>query len=176
MSKENENKPLVLTLELVAQVAKEATLREGGHAPMIIAEGNINTSAIEIGALGNSHEIRMAQMRAAGYMLGRRATIGNLLQVFFISEGWMSVANKGRLPATKPSEDPNRVEILLINHLLLKTNATQIVAYEMIRANDDKLVGLRKLPDMEREGGQAQNFLLNAFIDEYKREHQIRNN
>jgi hypothetical protein len=176
VSKESENQPLSLTLERVAQVARETALRDGGHAPMVIAEGSVNATAVEIGALGDSHEIRMAQMRVAGYVLGRQANIGKLLQVFFISEGWMSVASKGRLPATKPSEDPNRVEILLINHILLETNATQIVAYEMIRANDDKLVGLRKLPDMEREGGQAQNFLLNAFIDEYKREHQIRNN
>ena len=71
-------------------------------------------------------------MLSAGYALAQSGEVGDLRQVFFISEGWMIVGEEGKPPVSpRPSEDPKRMEVLVVSNLSAREkecNDPQILA------------------------------------------------
>lgn len=171
-----EREPERFELEGIAQLAKEVALRDGHHVPMLIAEGSEGPAVLQIGGLPSTHEERARLMRAAGMALAQSGEMGELRKVFFISEAWMSQAGEGRPPRIRPSQDPERLEVLIVSSLEVQTKATQIVAFEMIRDVQGQLAELRLLEVGEGQRGHAESPLLNAFARGFKSERMGRAN
>lgn len=161
--------PGSLTLEVMAHIAKETALRNGGHAPTVIAEGSAGLVAGHLLEMPDAHEAKVRQMFISGYALGQSGKTGRLEQVYFISEGWMSVA-EGDLPLEwPPSRDPERREVLIIAQTRLEKGETRLVCLEMVRDGDGRLTDLQPFqpPQMEDAGGRFESPLLDAFVNGY---------
>ncbi len=168
VKKENEQRPIPLTLEDIARLAKEVAMEHGGHVAMIVAEGSRRSVIGQLLQFSRTHEGRVRQMFAAGFTLGRSGEVGALRQVFFVSEAWMSAASEGKLPDVPPSQDPNRKEVLIITSLKLEGQQTGMVILEMVRDAEGQLTELR---DFQRtEGGEerVESPLLSAFVQGFR--------
>ncbi len=164
MSKEQEQRPLELSLEKVIRLAKEVALRDGRHLPTVIAEGSARPAITQLAHLADTHEGRVQQLFVAGFILAQSRHVGELKQVFFISEGWMSLAKEGKLPERPPSQDPNRTEILFISSLKVRNHEAQIVLFEMLRDEEGRLTELKELQPAASGAAEVESPLLAAFV------------
>ena len=142
MNKEREPQLPRLTLEIVAQQAQETTLEDGGHAPTLIIEGSNRSVVLQFKKIADTHEGRAAQMTSAGFTMAQESVTGIPKQVFLISEGWLSSAKDGQLPDTSPSQDPNRIEVLIVTGVDLTAREYKGVIFEMKRDDEGQLMAL----------------------------------
>lgn len=73
----------------------------------------------------------------------------------------MSVADE-KLPTTRPSQDPNRKEVLTISGLTVNTRRVRMVVYEVLRDQQDRLRELKPL--FQDAPTDAQNPLLEVLF------------
>jgi len=162
------NQQYRVRFEDVAAHAREITIQDGRHAPLLIVEGSKSLAVSQIQEMPETHDERMELMRLFGLAAARTGKFGRLEQIFFVSEGWMSVAGPDNPPQMRPSEDPHRKEVLIISGLELKARRTQLRLFEMVRNGDQEVVDLPELsPPQEREAS-AQVPLLEAFAQGYE--------
>lgn len=153
-----------MAFELVTLVAREMTLRDGGHVPTLIIDGSNGPVFVQIDQLAPSHHGRIEQMFFAGAALAREGHVGRLQQVFFISEAWLSTARDGLPPEPRPSQDPNRKEVLIISGYMPRTQQVNLALLEMIRDQDGTLSEMREFERFGDEEEDVQNPLLVAFV------------
>ena len=89
--------------------------------------------------------------------------MGEVKQVAFVSEAWTSPA---RTPFVMPSQDPNRMEVLVISALDAATNKQTLEMYTCIRDEKQAVVDL-KLIELPNEG-IAEGPLLSAFLSGFR--------
>ena len=166
----SESRPGRYTIEEVVSIAQEVLLEHGNHVPTIIVEGEKGPVINQLVPFPETHEGRRERLFIAGLMLAQSGRVGNLKQVFFISEGWMSLADETGPPQAPPSQDPDRIEVLQITLLEIEANHTDLVLFEMVRDAEEKLIELKPLeqPGVE-EGGDVESPLLAAFVDGFGR-------
>src|SRR4051812_33301364 len=89
---------------------------------------------------------RSTGMMAAGYAVGRHFDGGEITQVVLVMEGWMSPP---RQDFVRPSQDPNRLAVLLISAIDPQTEEQVGEAYACVREKNQALVALKRvsLPD-----------------------------
>src|SRR6266700_2813126 len=104
-----------ITLEEIISDAKEIMLRDGNHVPILIVEGSKNSAAGQIPKLPETHKEKMKVMHRFGQVVANSGRIDQLKQVFMVTEGWMSIASPDEQVELRPSEDPNRKEVLVIS-------------------------------------------------------------
>ena len=141
-------------------------MQQGSHVPMLMVEGDQKTVMMPIPEMADTHEGRAQQLFLAGMVLASSGEVGVLQQVFFITEGWLSVVEGRKLPDRPPSQDPQRIEVLTVSGVSLPTGETKITLLEMKRDRAGELETLEPLegclnaPEMT----QAESPLLNAFV------------
>lgn len=170
MRQEREHGPEdLLTIEEIARLARELTLRDGSHAPTIIAEGYNRRFVGELSVLPGTHMERVHIMGSVGFTLAKSNEVGKLRQVFFICEGWMSILRGDEVPQVPPSQDPQRKEILLISALNVELHQAKIAAFEMVRTDDGVLKDLKDYYQDKSTIVDMQSPLLDAFVDGFRR-------
>jgi len=165
-SEEQEPEPTPFTLEEVVRVAKETTLQDGWHMPTVLADDGRVSVVLQMTEMGKTHQERVAMMNAAGFALGKSDTIGQLEQVFFITEAWMSMPPGGEL-TLPPSQDPNRIEVLLISQLEVAERRGDLVMFEMIR-DGEQLVDLKEFAPRGEKDLSFDSPLLDAFANGFQ--------
>jgi hypothetical protein len=163
-----ESKPGRFTLEDVARQAQEVTLKDGRHVPMLLINGDNQSIATALTELPSTHEARRELMRLAGHAVAQSGTATKLEQVFFICEAWMSVAKEDGTIDVPPSQDPNRLEVLIISSLEVASNQPGIVAFEMVRDSKGELTELKPVEVAEEKEGSVETPLLDAFVDGFR--------
>lgn len=168
MTRRQEREPQptpLLTLEQVATNAKEVLLQQGYHLPTLIVQGDQRTVVAQFDDFGETHDERAQNFFTAGMVLARDSQVGRLQQLFFIAEGWMSRTQDGQPPHQPPSQDPKRLEILIVTHHRPQGNQTRMMLAEMRR---DTAGNLREVRDLAAEGDddvrQADSPLIVAFM------------
>lgn len=164
MTKEIAPQPIPLPFELVTLVARELTLRDGGHEPTLIIDGSNGPAVVQIDALAPRLGERIEQMFFAGASLARKGHVGRLRQVFFIAEGWVSTAQDGSPPNLPPSQDPNRKEVLIISGYAPATGQANLALLEMIRDPEGTLRELREFERFGEDDEDVRSPLLMAFV------------
>jgi hypothetical protein len=166
-NKERQPKPERLTLEYVAQMTKEHTLKEGQSKPTVIIEGSQNRLMISI-EMEDTFEGRSQQLFDVGWTAAQVGAIGTLEQVFLIAEGWISklpeIKNE---PFIRPSEHPNRAEVLIVSQYDLNSNTVAMNIQEILRDAEDNLIELKPFHIPEKEGATTKSPLLTAFLQGY---------
>lgn len=160
---ESHAEPRPITLEGIARAAKEVALREGGHAPTLIAEGSTGSIVGQLRELPDTHAGRANLLFQAGFLLGRNGEIGALKQAYFISEAWMSQAASDGSIQQRPSQDPDRTEVLLVSQIDTKTQHHAVVLFEMLRDETGELRDLKEMPPMIDPAHHLDSPLLDAF-------------
>lgn len=172
MGKEREpHQPQELTLDQVIQQARDIILEHGEHPPFFITTGNKKNVLGPIPNISPTHEGRVRQMFEAGFVVGQSGTIGEIKQVFFICESWLSKGDGDQLPVVPPSADPHRIEVLLVSSLRImgRKQHQSIVVLEMVRNDVGKLIELREIERVEDDTDKkVQSPLLLAFVSGFR--------
>lgn len=165
---EETRKQTLLTLEQVAQQAKETTLRTGRYIATLIIEGSLESFIAQLQDFADTHEGRKAQMFLYGLLFAQNAEIGILQQVFFISEAWLSTAKSKDELFVPPSRDPQRKEVLIVAQQVIQPPKQDGVVFEMKRNKKQKLVSVEPFqPDVQEDNFDYQSPLIDAFIIGY---------
>jgi len=156
------------SLEFITRHAKELTLRDGFHAPTLLAIGSASAMAGELEEMPDTHSARVWLMHRTGQFLGEQDALGALQQVIFITEAWMHVfprdAETGR-----PARDANRIEVLCIARLTLPEEQQDLVLLQMVRDEAGDLVDLLDYQLGNEDGdSHAESPLLQAFASGYR--------
>lgn len=157
-----EKKPPYSTRQEIQAQVRQLALREGRHVPLLIVEGSQTNVIAQLHHLPETHEGRAQILFQLGFALVQDGFPGIPVQVFFISEAWMSLV-QDETHLASPSQDPNRIEVLVIAGLHLLEHWQSLVVLEMIR-QDNQLVDLQERVDQVSTDGSVSSPLLDAFI------------
>jgi hypothetical protein len=138
--------------------AKEFMLKDGKHAPTLFVETDAPKMVIAgLGDMPGTPEARRLYFLEAGRHLAADHPGERMREVALIVMSWASKRFPGQpAPKVRPSQDPNRMELLMISHLALNADSSikldgQMV--EIIRDNTGKVRDLYHLPATV-EGGK----------------------
>ena len=167
MSPERKQNPI--TLEEIISNAKDIMFRDGNHAPMLIIEGGKNLVAGPIPDLPETHKERLELMRSLGQTTAKSGSVDHLQQVFMVTEGWMSVASEDQPAERRPSQDPNKKEVLIISAIQMKEHKKQMKVFEILRDSNEQVVDLQEfLPDEKKKYKSVEIPLLDAFVQGFQ--------
>ncbi|MGA7193995.1 MAG: hypothetical protein WBW94_10210 [Anaerolineales bacterium] len=176
MSPERSGGKYLISFEEIASNAKDAVLENGNHVPVLIVEGSKNIFVIPVEAMPDTHGERLEMMRFVGQMAAKSGKVGNLQQAFFISEGWMSMAREDMPPEMRPSDDPNRKEVLIISGLQVKERKKSLKLFEMVRDRSKHVVNLPEILPPQAKDNKVEIPLLDAFAQGFQFAFQARAN
>jgi len=145
----------------ITDIAKQLMLHDGYHAPIVFAKGTKSKVFTYLESFGNTALERAKDMLYAGAMVADKHNVGELELIVLVNEAWMS-----RNPDVLPSHDPKRIEVLLINSLDARTQEEQLIAFEIVRNNQEKDVDLKQIVLPEKVSTKGR--LLPAFQKGYQ--------
>ena len=166
-----ERKPERYDLDEITNIAKENILKFGGHIPTVIVKGSDGSSIAQFESLPKAHEAKARLMFTAGMDTARSNQVGQLWQVIFISEAWLSMVENDNTIDKPPSQDPNRKEILIITSMeLVDEHQASLAIFEMVRDSKDTLIELAEIKEIEtpHEAQNVKSPLLEAFVAGYR--------
>ncbi len=164
-----ERKEYQISFEEVISNAKEIMLREGEHVPVLIVEGGKNLVVGRIPDMPATHGERVELMRFLGHAAAKSGRVNQLQQVFMVTEGWMSMADEDKPAEMRPSEDPNRKEVLIISAIQVQEHKKQIKLFEIRRDSNEQVVSLEEfLPDEKKKDETVDVPLLDAFVQGFQ--------
>ena len=166
MTKEHDHPPSQLTLEDVARRAQEVLLAEGAHAPTLIIAGYGQVAVVQMDSLAETSEARFEHMERTGFTFAQQADRVIPERVFFITEAWLSLPDKGQTSVKRAAEDPARKEVLIVSGLDMRQRGASAQVYEMIRDADGRLTsfGTLQIGDGEDKASRIESPLLEAFV------------
>jgi hypothetical protein len=154
-----------ISFEEVVSNATEIMLRDGEHVPVVIMEARNNIVVGQIPEMPATHGERVDLMRFLGQAAAKSGRVDKLQQVFMISEGWMSEPTRDKSSDIRPSQDPNRKEVLIISAIQMVDRKKRLKLFEILRGNYEKVVGLKEiLPDEDKKDESVEIPLLEAFV------------
>lgn len=157
-----------MTIKEIAEQARKITLASGFHTPTLIVEGTLNGAVWELADMPTNQIEKMSTFYMAGVAVSQRKEIGELEEVFLITEGWMSRARNGRLPDVAPSKDPDRQEVLLITGARPAPGCNEFVAWEILRDSAGRICDLKLMPTTVFNGASVASPLLEVFLGGYR--------
>jgi hypothetical protein len=154
-----------ITIEEIISKAKEIMLRDGQHMPTLIMEASNLLVASPLPSLPVTHGEKVEFMRFVGQVAAKSGRFDQLQQVFMITEGWMSESSENM----RPSQDPNKKEVLIISAIQMKERKKQMEILEILRDDQEQVVGLEAyLPDKEKKDEKVDIPLLDAFVQGFQ--------
>ena len=148
-------------VQKIADFAKQIFLQDGYHAPIVIAKGTKGNRVVLLEQFGSTADERVKDMFYAGAMLADKGNIGELELIVLVNEAWM-----GRNIDVLPSQDPKRIEVLLVNSLDARTQEERLLGFEVIRDPKDKIIDLKE--NVLPKDGSPKGKLLPAFQKGYQ--------
>lgn len=171
-----EKKSGSLTFEEVISNAKEIMLRDGVHNPALIVEGNNSLIAGQVNDMPYTHGERVQLMRYLGQATAKSGRIKQLNQVFMVSEGWLSIPSDTKQDNIRPSQDPDRKEVLIISGIQIREQKKQIKALEIVRDENNLVTGLEEFLPAATQDQEIAIPLLDAFVEGFQTAYRLRYN
>ena len=165
--KEWKQRPAPITFEQVTRLAQESLLHNGSHPPTLIVDGSKNPIFIQMERLAPTYEARLQQMYITGQALSHEGTAGRVRSVYFVTEAWLSQARDGVLPGMRPSQDPQRKEVLIVSGLsglIGHRQQVHLAIFEMLRDEQGALGEIRDYTFPDDPELVADTPLLEAFL------------
>jgi hypothetical protein len=163
-----ERKEYRIRFEEVTQKAREIVRQDGSHVPVLIVEGSKNLIVGQLRDMPDTHGERLELMRFLGQLAAKSGKVGELQQVFFISEGWISMASEDKPPQNPPSGDPNRKEVLIVSGLEVQARRRMLKLFEMVRGPNQQVIDLPEISPPEGREGEVEIPLLDAFAQGFR--------
>lgn len=153
----------------IINIAKEVLLRDGFHKPMVFIHGTNGKVAVEIKNLGDDANQRELTMLNTGTLIACKNNVGELDLIVIVHEAWMS-KNLTMLP----SQNPKRIEVLMINFLDVGTQEEKAATFRIIRNKWGEAIELRPI-DKSQDFFEVKGILLPAFVKGYRVISPVRN-
>jgi len=166
MSPERNQNPI--TLEEVISNAKEIMLRDGNHVPVLIMEADNKLVAGQIPDLPPTHGERADLMRFLGQAAAKSGRVNQLQQIFMVTEGWMSEASEDKPSELRPSDDPNKKEVLIISAIQMKERKKHLKVYEVFRDQHEQVIGIEEFSPEAKNEESVEVPLLDAFVQGFQ--------
>jgi|SRR6266496_15139 len=167
MSPEREQH--LITMEEIISNAKEIMLRDGQHLPTLIVEASKNLVVGRIPDMPPTHGERVELMRFLGQAAAKSGKVDQLQQIFMVTEGWMSMTSEDKPAEIRPSQDPDRKEVLIISAIQMKERKKQMKVFEILRDSSEQVVSLEEfLPDEKKRDKSVDIPLLDAFVQGFQ--------
>lgn len=147
-------------VEKIIQLAKQYMLKSGQHPPAVFIKGSMGKGVVVLEDFG-VHNDKRTDMLNAGVFTATKHSVGELETIIFVSEAWM-----GMNMDVQPSQDPKRVEVLIINSLDVATQEERMIQFEIVRNKEKKVIDLKE-PDLP-DGITVKGTLLPAFQKGYQ--------
>lgn len=158
-----------ITIEEIISNAKEIMLRDGQHIPTLIVEGSKSLVGGQIPDLPATHGERVALMRFLGQAAAKSGRVDGLQQIFLVTEGWMSVANEDKPAEMRPSEDPEKKEVLIVSAIQVKERKKHLKVFEIRRDSTEQVVSVEEfIPDIKKKDETVDVPLLDAFVQGFQ--------
>lgn len=154
-----------ITMEHVKGLARQYIIEHGSHAPQIIAIGSKNAAILIIESLPDTTNDKMQIFHESAKKLREGTDIGELHDVYFISETWFITREKYNEVDKRPSECDDRQEALVIYRHNCATDKQEMVML-MIERNDKGVITDAVERDME-DITQTESPLMTAFMMGY---------
>jgi len=145
----------------IADVAKKIFLQDGYHAPMVFVKGTNGKLFFELTNFGATAGERERSMLNAGTLIACKRNVGDLELIILVNEAWM-----GMNLSLMPSQDPKRIEALLISSLDARTKEERLLIFEVKRDPKGKVLDLKEL--IFPNTVEAKGWLLPAFLKGYQ--------
>lgn len=145
----------------IADIAKVVFLRDGYHIPMVFVKGEKDKAFIALEQFGDTSEKRERDMLNCGTWFACKHNVGDLELIVFVSEAWI-----GTNLDVLPSQDPKRIEVLIINSLDVPTQEEKLLYFEVKRDPKGKVLDLKELALPEKV--ETKGRLLPAFQKGYQ--------
>src|SRR3954463_1665421 len=108
---------LPASLNAVIRLAKETIVLTGEQPPLLIVHGSQEQGLVPFGEFPESSGEKQKVMFTAGFQIATTKDLGELREVFFLSEAWISFGTMGRPIQRRPAEDPEHKEALIVSYL-----------------------------------------------------------
>lgn len=157
-------------LQSLLEIAEKTTIEHNGHMPQLCLVGDKGKIMALLPDLPQNSELKHKLLEFSGYKMSTdikaREQLGELQEIYFISEAWVSTLEKDEKMEVMPREDPKKKEVLMIAIKDIQNNIDKAIFREIIRNKEDKIVALNK--GMDNKGVEVKSYILEAFLDGYK--------
>jgi Protein of unknown function (DUF2958) len=157
----------LMSLEELIPLAAEMLLRRGEVIPTVIIETHGNLAVGQIPDMPETHQERVELMRFLGEETAKSGRVEQLEQVFMVTEGWMSEGSEEMTKHRRPSNDPNRKEVLIVSAIQVKEQKKLLKILEIVRDSDEEVV-LKEVSPSEGKEGSVELPLLEAFVEGFQ--------
>jgi len=148
-------------VQIIADFAKKLFLKDGYHIPLLLVKGTGGRKVVGLQEFGDTSDKRVQDMLNTGTWLACKHYVGDLELIVFVCEGWI-----GTNINVRPSQDPNRIEVLQIASLDVRTQEEQVKAFQVKRDPKGTVSDLKELIFPEKV--EAKGRLLPAFQKGYQ--------
>jgi hypothetical protein len=155
-----------MTTDAVLDLAKRLLLELDEVRPMLIILGEKGATRIPLDGLPQEPEQKTKALLALGYAVARESRLGELQQLFFLSEAWMTTAPLGTPLKTMPIDDPKRREVLILAQRTRDPGTTMIQLFEINRSSEE--IELQRIKQVEDPRGSAESPTLDSFLYGYE--------
>ena len=153
-----------ISFEEIISNAKEKMLLDGKIEPILVIESSKSLVIVPLQDMPETHGERIGLMRFLGQVTAKSGRVNQLQQVFMVTEGWMIKANEDEHVKTRPSEDPNRKEVLIISGMQMRERKKHLKLFEILRDSNERVVGLEGFSPDAKKYESVEIPLLEAFV------------
>ena len=170
MTPEREQpEPDHLSFEEVISLAIDIMFKDGNHVPTVFMETSNSIVVGRIPDMPPTHGERVELMHFLGQTSAESGKVDQLHQVFMVSEGWMSEPSENKPSDIRPSQDPDRKEVLIISGIHVKEQKKRLEVLEILRDSNQQVIGLKEfLPGEEKKDEKIEIPLLDAFVQGFQ--------
>jgi len=87
------------------------------------------------------------------------------------------MSSEDKPTGTRPSQDPDRKEVLIISAVQIKERKKQMKVFDVLRDSNQQVISLEEfLPEEKKEDVSVEVPLLDAFVDGFQMAFRARNN
>jgi hypothetical protein len=138
----------------ITKMAREHMLESGNHMPQLMVFGSEHNTIIAFADFPEDHNIKCRMMAGAGAKIAedqlKDKALGELEEIYFISEAWMATFKKHEKPVLPVRNNPDRQEVLIIIGKNLKDKSSMQEILNIIRDKEDKVIDLESM-NMQKE-------------------------
>jgi hypothetical protein len=150
------------SIEEITQFVRKVAFDVGCEFPTLLTHGTKGSEIADFVEMPETNEA-MAQV---GRSMAKEGNVGDLIQVVLFAPAWM-VTSHHPYATVRPSQDPNRREILLIARLIVEIKQVDVARLEIQRNRKGKITELKAMDSSGSKLFSVHHPLLTAFADGY---------
>jgi hypothetical protein len=111
----------------------------------------------------------MDLMSFLGQAAAKSGRVDELQQIFMETEGWISMTIEDKPIEIRPSEDPEKKEVLIISAVQAKERKKYLKVFEVRRDSTEQVVSVEEfIPDVKKKDETVDVPLLDAFVQGFQ--------